>query len=263
LPKERSTVLIVDDTPASIKILNEALSPEFDVVFALDGREGLEIARQCRPDLILLDVVMPGVDGYEVCRRLREDERTKTIPVIFVTARTDAEAEEYGLNLGAVDYVTKPYQLPIVRARVRNHVSLKRKADLLESLASLDGLTGIPNRRRFDQILESEWKRSARTGAALSVLLLDVDYFKQYNDHFGHGAGDRCLKQIAATVLSSLARPADIGCRYGGEEFAAVLPDTDLEGARQVAERVRRQVEALAIPQSPSSFIDRVTISIG
>jgi diguanylate cyclase (GGDEF)-like protein len=261
---QRPVILIVDDMPTNIHVLAEALRSEYQIRVAKDGQTALELAhRDDKPDLILLDVMMPVMDGYEVCRRLRESEITKNIPVIFVTARNDTEDEEYGLRLGAVDYITKPYKLPIVKARVRTHVSLKCKTDLLEALASLDGLTGISNRRRFDEMLDAEWRRSARKQNPLSIVLADVDYFKQYNDHYGHGAGDDCLKQIATTLVSSLLRAGDTASRYGGEEFAIILPNTDLEGANRVAERVRSGVKALAIPHSHSVAADHVTVSLG
>jgi diguanylate cyclase (GGDEF)-like protein len=260
----KPVVLIVDDAPANIHVLAEALHADYQVKVATNGQTALDLAQHPdQPDLILLDIMMPEMDGYELCRRLRENESTKNIPVIFVTARSSSGDEEYGLNLGAVDYITKPFEIPIVRARVRTHVTLKHKTDLLETLASLDGLTGIPNRRRFDAVLDSEWRRCHRNGTALSLLLADVDYFKQYNDHYGHGAGDDCLKKIASTMTCSLSRSGDTVSRYGGEEFAVLLPETDGTGACHVAERLRGEVETLAIHHSRSSVADHVTISIG
>ncbi len=261
---KKPLLLLVDDAPTNIHVLAEALCADYDVKVATKGIDAWDLAQQPdKPDLILLDVVMPEMDGYELCRRLRESEVTKNIPVIFVTARGETGDEEYGLNLGAVDYITKPFDIPIVRARVRTHVNLKRKTDLLESLAFLDGLTGISNRWRFDEVLDTEWRRCARNRTTLSVMLLDVDLFKQYNDHYGHGAGDDCLKRIAGALASSLFRPGDVVARYGGEEFGAVLPDTHGEGACQVAERLRGQVAALAVPHHYSAVADHVTISIG
>lgn len=259
----KATLLIVDDEPTNISIIVKILCHEHEVLTATSGQEALEIAARCSPDLILLDVVMPGMDGYEVCRRLRNSEITKSIPVIFVTAKGRPGEEEYGLNLGAVDYITKPFKISIVRARVRNHVNLKLKTDLLETLAALDGLTGVPNRRHLDKFLEAEWKRGMRNSSPLSMIMVDVDHFKLYNDHFGHGTGDDCLKQVAEALASSLVRPGDMVARYGGEEFAAVLSETDNEGAFNVAERIRSMVEALAIPHSLSVTANHVTVSLG
>lgn len=261
---QKPTILIVDDTPTNIHVLAEALRGDYRVKVAASGKAAFEvIARQGLPDLILLDVMMPEMDGYDVCRRLKERPETKGIPVIFVTARTDAQDEELGLRLGAVDYITKPFHLPIVSARVRNHISLKLKTDLLEAHALLDGLTDIPNRRRFDEALASEWRRAHRARTPVALVLADIDYFKSYNDHYGHGAGDACLKQVAAALAAALVRPGDLVARYGGEEFVALLPDTDSHGAREAAEHMRRQVEALRIPHRHSEAGEWVTISVG
>lgn len=205
----------------------------------------------------------PEMDGYEVCRQLKENPDTRNVPIIFVTAKGDYSDEEQGLNLGAVDYIVKPFYLPIVRARVRTQLALKRKTDMLESLASLDGLTGIPNRRRFDEMLLSEWKRSSRAGISLSLMMMDIDYFKPFNDRYGHGAGDECLKRVANALSEALNRPGDLVARYGGEEFSAILPDTELEGAHLLAQRFRQAVEGLNIPHASSKASERVTLSVG
>lgn len=261
---EQPTILIVDDTPTNIQVLAEALRADYRVKVAGSGRMAFEIiARQGLPDLILLDVMMPDMDGYEVCRRLKGDPRTKDIPVIFATAKSDPLDEEHGLRLGAVDYIVKPFHLPIVAARVQNHINLKLKTDLLESHALLDGLTSIPNRRRFDEDLASEWKRAHRAGSTISLIMLDVDHFKAYNDHYGHGAGDNCLRKVAGALAEAVVRPGDLAARYGGEEFVVLLPTTGHESATQIAERIRAQVEALRIPHDYSAAAAWVTISVG
>ncbi len=256
-------ILIVDDTPTNIQVLAEALRADYRVKVASSGKVAFEVIAKGKPDLILLDVMMPGMDGYEVCRRLKEDPATKSIPVIFVTAKSDVVDEEQGLRLGAVDYIAKPFHLPIVAARVRNHIDLKLKTDLLESRALLDGLTNIPNRRRFDEALEVEWRRAQRAGAAIALVMLDIDHFKAYNDHLGHGAGDACLRQVATALVNVVERPADLVARYGGEEFVALLPETEADGALQIAERFRHDVEALRLPHGHSPVADVVTISVG
>ena len=258
-------VLVVDDTPANITLLAEALSPQYRVRFATSGPRALElIARNDElPDLILLDVMMPEMDGYEVCRQLKEDAATRDIPVIFVSARNEVSSQEHGFNVGGVDYITTPFDLPLVRARVRTHVNLKRRTDLLEQLANLDGLTGIANRRRFDEVLDLEWRRATRTESPLSVVLLDVDHFKLYNDHYGHGLGDDCLRQVAAALAEALPRGGDLAARYGGEEFAAILPACDVDGAVAVAERIRAAIEQRRIPHATSKTAAFVTISAG
>jgi diguanylate cyclase (GGDEF)-like protein/PAS domain S-box-containing protein len=263
LKESKATLLIVDDEPINIKIIAKLFNEEYEILASTNGKEAIEIAARRSPDLILMDVVMPEMDGYEACRLLRENDATKNIPLIFITAKRETGEEEYGLKLGAIDYITKPLELSIVRARVRNHIDLKHKTDLLESLAALDGLTGIPNRRRFDEVLESEWKRAVRNQTPLSLIMVDVDNFKQYNDHYGHGAGDDCLKHVAQVLLSSLVRPGDMAARYGGEEFVVILPHTDGEGALQVAERICTQVDGLGIPHINASVADHITVSVG
>jgi diguanylate cyclase (GGDEF)-like protein len=215
------------------------------------------------PDLILLDIMMPEMDGYEVCRRLKADFRTKNIPVIFITAMNQEEDETKGLEIGAVDYITKPFSMAIVKARVRTHLELKRHRDMLENLSSLDGLTGIPNRRRFDEMLDTEWRHCLRENVFLSLIMMDIDYFKNFNDNQGHQAGDDCLKKVAMMLASSVRRPMDFVARYGGEEFVAILPKTDADGIAIVAENIRKNIESLLIPHSHSPASDYVTVSLG
>ncbi len=262
--EQKPLVLIVDDTPTNIQILAEILATDYRVRVAVGGKAALEVVeRQGVPDLILLDVMMPGMDGYEVCRFLKENPKTSKVPVIFVTAMNEAADEERGLRVGAVDYITKPFHLPIVKARLQNHIKLKLMTDMLETMAWLDGLTGIPNRRRFDQALEIEWKRAIRSGTALSVIMADVDYFKNYNDQYGHGAGDVCLKRVASALAAAVTRPADLVARYGGEEFILLAPETSVEGARALAEQLRSGIENLAIPHELSEVAPCVTVSVG
>lgn len=263
LRKLKPVVLIVDDSPANIHILAESLQEEYDVLVATRGLQALEIAfRDPQPDVILLDMVMPEMNGHEVCRALKEDDRTRNIPVIFVTADVSWETEQQSFELGAVDYVTKPFSIPVVRARVRTHVTLKLRTDILEHLAQIDGLTGIANRRSFDKAFASEWQRCARQDAPLSLILADVDHFKAYNDTYGHGAGDKCLRGIARIMEEHAARTGDLAARFGGEEFALLLPFTSHEGAMQVAERLRARIAEWVI-DSGTETARRVTISTG
>lgn len=260
----KASVLIVDDMPANIQLLAEALKSDYRIRVANQGTKALEIARSdTPPDLILLDIMMPGMDGYEVCQKLKENEATSAIPVIFVTAKSGVEDEAHGLNLGAVDYITKPFHLPVVRARVKTHVNLKLKTNLLEELALIDGLTFIPNRRRFDQLLKQEWERARREGQTLALGMIDIDYFKAYNDNYGHGAGDDCLREVANILKDNLQRPADSVARYGGEEFVLLLPNTDVPGACNTAERLRQAVFDRKLTHAYSDTADRVTISLG
>ncbi|MCW8861137.1 MAG: diguanylate cyclase, partial [Rhodospirillales bacterium] len=234
-----------------------------DVLFATSGEDGLALVQSERPDLILLDVMMPEMDGYEVIGRLKGEPDLKDIPVIFVTARSEESDEARGLEAGAIDYIIKPISAPIVRMRVRNHLELKRYRDLLQDLSIRDGLTGLPNRRRYDEFMEQEWARARRNETPLSVILMDIDHFKQFNDTYGHAAGDACLQKVGAALKEAVRRPTDLVARYGGEEFVCVLPDTDSEGATQVAEAVREAVSALGIPHAHSSAADHVTMSLG
>lgn len=263
MDKHRQKLLIVDDISINIEVLNEALEDEYEVLFATHGSDALELAVNERPDLILLDIMMPEIDGYEVCAQLKKKDCTKNIPVIFITSKSDEEDETKGLKVGAIDYIIKPFSIPIVKARVRNHMELKRRGDLLESLSMLDGLTAIPNRRRFEEYLDQEWRRSIREGTPLSLIILDIDFFKKFNDSYGHLAGDDCLKKVAATLSDSINRPADLIARYGGEEFVCVMPCTDSEGGVHVAESIRKNIMNLQIPHTQSEVAECVTVSLG
>ncbi|MCA9776364.1 MAG: diguanylate cyclase [Candidatus Eremiobacteraeota bacterium] len=260
---DKRTVLVVDDLPANIGKMAEALGDLYILKTASSGARALDyVNSEEPPDLILLDVVMPGLDGHQVCRAIKANPETADIPIIFVTSQDTHEEEVLGLRLGAVDYITKPFNPAIVRARVENHLKLKEYQDLLKRRSHLDGLTGLPNRRDFDETLEREWKRGERLGSPLSLLLIDVDHFKSYNDRYGHLKGDDCLRRVS-TTLAAEGRATDFVGRYGGEEFVALLPHTDLQGAREVGEKLRRCVENLAISHEASSASERVTISLG
>ena len=259
----RQSVLIVDDEPANIQIIGDILQDECDLYFARSGAEALRMVEEKAPDLILLDVMMPGMDGFEVCRRLKAAPATQDIPVLFITALGATEDETHGFDVGAVDYITKPVSLPAVRARVRVHLKLKRTEDLLRQSALIDGLTGIANRRRLDEALALEWRRAHRTREPLSVIMADVDVFKSYNDRYGHVEGDVCLRRVAQALAKVVRRPGDLAARYGGEEFVCVLPSTDLDGAMAMAERMRDAVLAQRIAHEGSPVSPWVTLSLG
>ncbi|OYY93188.1 MAG: hypothetical protein B7Y41_12750 [Hydrogenophilales bacterium 28-61-23] len=260
----RPAILVVDDTPTNIELLAGALSSDYTVKFATSGARALELLEKSeKPDLILLDIMMPGMDGYEVCHRLKENPATRAIPVIFITAKSEVADQARGFSLGAVDYILKPFQLPLVIARVRNQINLKLRTDLLEAQASIDALTGIANRRRFDEVLRSEWKRATRNAMPISLLMFDVDLFKAYNDNYGHGAGDECLRRLGDALQHAELRPGDFVARYGGEEFALILPSCHATGARAIAERIRVIVESLELPHAYSQCAPVVTVSVG
>ncbi|MBC7919238.1 MAG: diguanylate cyclase [Rhodoferax sp.] len=256
-------LLVVDDQPINIQVMYQAFAGDYQVFMATGGAQALTICRENPPDLVLLDVVMPDVDGFEVCRQLKAHEATRHIPIIFVTAHTDAAQETHGLSLGAVDFIAKPINPAVVRARVNTQLTLKFQSDLLRRLVFLDGLTSVFNRRYFDQQLGTEWARSARNSSPLSMVLLDVDFFKAFNDRYGHQAGDDCLRMIAATLKAALKRPADLVARYGGEEFACILPDTSYDDALALAAELESQVRKLNIAHESSDIARVVTISLG
>lgn len=262
--EERFRVLIVDDETINIDVLVGLLGSRYITLVAKSGEQALKrLKREPLPDLILLDIVMPGLDGYEVCRRIKNDPQTKDIPVIFITGKGDEQDEARGFQVGAVDYITKPVNPIIGLARVNTHLELKRRGDILERLAGLDGLTGIANRRRFDEYCDAEWNRCRRHGHPMSLVMIDIDFFKPYNDRYGHAEGDRVLKSVAGVLSRATSRPSDLAARYGGEEFACMLPETDLNGARHVADRILRGVHDLAIPHAASGAADHVTVSLG
>ncbi len=257
------TLLIVDDEKHNRALLTELLQGENRIILAKDGKQALERAREHHPDLILLDVLMPEMDGYAVIRALKNDDLTRNIPVIFITSLDSAGDEERGLELGAVDYISKPFNPAIVRVRIRNHLESVHQRRLLEQMAMLDSLTGIPNRRRFNEVFEQEWRRCMRDCVPLSLIVVDVDHFKIFNDTYGHTAGDEVLRRIAKTLSTSLRRPGDFVARYGGEEFVILLPGIDSEGARNLSEHTRADVEAEHIPHAMSEVAPWITISLG
>lgn len=275
---ETAVILIVDDNPINLSVLTQALSTVgYQVRVAVDGETALEQLDYELPDLILLDVQMPGIDGFATCQQLKNNPLTHDIPVIFMTALADTENKVKGLAAGAVDYITKPFQQEELLARVKVHLKLrflvKKLAEQataleeanqkLEQLANVDGLTQVPNRRRFDQYLSQEWSRMQREQQPLSLILCDVDYFKLYNDNYGHQAGDDCLRNVAQAINHALKRPTDLIARYGGEEFAVLLPNTTTSGAIQVAQLLRLEIHKLEIAHARSQVSSYVTLSLG
>lgn len=244
----RPQVLIVDDQPANVMLLQKALAQDYGVLSATSGADGIAIAQRALPDVILLDVMMPGMDGFEVCRLLKADSNTADIPVLFVTALDRIEDELQGLQLGAVDYITKPINIPVVRARVKSQVELRKYQRLRAMLSNLDGLTGLSNRQYFESRLRHEWVKARAEGQPISLIIADLDQFDAYVTRFGRIAGDECLKVVAGFVSQALQEPGDLAVRLSGDEFLLLLPDTPLEQAQWMAEELRRSVEEAALP---------------
>lgn len=260
---ERPRILIVDDERININILNTLLKTDYKIMAATSGEQAIKAAVDGQPDLILLDILMPGMDGHQVCRKLKSDPATRSIPIIFITAMGDAENETMGFALGAVDYIPKPFNNAVVKARVGVHLRLKRQNDMLENLASMDALTEVPNRRAFDQACATEWRRCQRENLPVSTIMIDVDQFKQFNDNYGHGAGDECLSRIAKAISGCVHRPGDVLARYGGEEFAAIMSGTNSAGAMQMAQQFHSAVADMQISHEHSRVAPCVTLSIG
>jgi diguanylate cyclase (GGDEF)-like protein len=292
MQKHKATLLIVDDIPENIGVLFHFLNRHgFELLVAESGEDALENVQIEHPDLILLDVMMPGLDGFETCRLLKENPETRHIPIIFMTALSDTTDKIKGFGLGAVDYITKPFRHEEVLARINTHLTivnlqkqlqaqkielekanqeLQQQRDTLEKanqelqrLATLDSLTQVANRRRFDEHFEREWRRAIREQTFLSLIFCDIDYFKNYNDTYGHQAGDDCLQQVAEALNFVVRRPGDLVSRYGGEEFTVLLPNTPPSGAVQVAHTIQKHLELLKIVHPNSKVSRYVTVSIG
>lgn len=262
--QEKNTILIVDDSPENITVLGALLRTDYIIRVATNGEKALQLVDSDNPpDLILLDVMMPGIDGYEVCKRLKANTLTQKIPVIFITAKTSEADEVKGFEMGAVDYVTKPFSPVVIKARVRTHVELKKYRDFLVNTSYCDGLTAVANRRRFDEYYTAMWNLAVRESLPLSLIMIDLDNFKKYNDNYGHQEGDACLIRIAQKLSTSLKRKTDLLARYGGDEFVCLLPGTNIDGAVKVAELFRSNVLSLQIPNAYSGTTSCMTISQG
>ncbi|MFG6466262.1 diguanylate cyclase domain-containing protein [Roseateles sp. BYS87W] len=256
-------LLLVDDDPGMIQVMAGALKGMGRIRFAMDGHQALAKVHEHVPDLVLLDGDLPDISGFEVCRRMKADPALADVPVIFVTGYLEPADELRGLEAGASDFITKPISEPLLVARVRTQLRVKALTDTLRAVAATDGLTGQANRRSFDEALQREWARANRTGQPLALLMMDVDHFKAYNDHYGHPAGDDCLRRVADAASDSLRRPTDVLARYGGEEFVVLLPNTDGSGAEDVAARIQSRLRDAALPHATSQTADHVTVSVG
>ncbi|MES0362697.1 MAG: diguanylate cyclase [Desulfobacteria bacterium] len=261
-------ILIVDDSRLIAHVAKTMLTKRgHEIILAQDGKAGLEAAKSEKPDIILLDVIMPIMDGYEVCEHLKEDDSTKEIPIIMVTSKAEAADKVKGLELGALDYVTKPFDEGELIARVNIHLRLRELYEAvqeqnrqLQEMANRDGLTGLYNHRYFHEQLSQDFLRAKRYHENLSCVLFDIDFFKKFNDTYGHQTGDIVLKALAS-VVQRATRESDLSARYGGEEFALILYHTDGPAAYEAAERLRKMVESHEVQDNGNVL--RVTISIG
>ena len=256
-------ILLVDDDPSTIQLLGRMLADVGNLRFATSGEDALRLAHESAPDLVLLDAEMPGMSGFQILEALKADPALADVPVIFVTSHSEPAFELSGFELGAADFIAKPVSAPLVVARVKTQLRVKRIADELRRIATIDVLTGVANRRGFDDALEHEWRRAQRAGDPLAVLMIDVDHFKLFNDRYGHPAGDVCLRAVAQALVGASLRPADLVARYGGEEFVVLLPQTPRLGAERVANSILDAVDALTIRHDASSAALHVTVSVG
>ncbi|QFS49342.1 response regulator [Nostoc sphaeroides] len=269
--ESQSLVLIVDDEPFIRLILRQFLDREgYQIAEAKNGIEAIKVFKELHPDIVLLDALMPEMDGFECCTQLRSLDSSKYTPVLMVTGLEDQKSVDRAFAVGAIDYVTKPIHWAVLRQRVKRLIEQSQLQQELEAvnmelqrLATIDGLTQIANRRRFEEYFNQEWQRMKRDKCPLSLILCDVDFFKLYNDTYGHRIGDRCLQEIAKALKDIIKRPGDLVARYGGEEFAVILPNTNAEGATYVAEKICHAVRTLAIPHKNSQVSPHVTISVG
>jgi len=263
--KEKSKILLVDDEPGNIRALSRAIDAGHDVHFSNSGKETLELIQKKQFDLILLDIIMPDIDGFKVFHKIKSLANSLNVdtPVIFITSSITENDEIKGLQMGAVDYISKPFHPAVIQVRVRNHLRTKKMHDLLSKQSLHDELTKLPNRRFFEQQFNDEWNRALRYKFPLSLIMIDIDYFKNYNDEYGHLEGDICLKQVAQQLLLKLERASDFIARYGGEEFVCLLPDTDIEASKVMAEKLRQSIIDLKIPHSKSLAARHLTISLG
>ena len=261
---KKPTILVVDDMTTTLLLIHDLLKDTYEVKIAKSGAKALEILESPNDiDLILLDIEMPDINGYDVCKRIKNNETIKNIPIIFITGRTSQEDEEYGLNLGAIDYITKPFNKAIVKLRIKNYLDLKIKNDMLEKLSMYDGLTNIRNRRYFDETFEKTFSEIKRDKKSLAVLMIDIDFFKPYNDNYGHGQGDETLRKVAKALEKTIKRASDFVARYGGEEFVILLKDINKDGVEAVANNLLNAIRELKITHEFSKIENYVTVSIG
>lgn len=256
-------ILIVDDQPINIQAAYAILADQYEVYMAVNGQNAIDLCQTVAIDLFLIDLHMPMMSGITLCQILKNNEKTKNVPIVFMTASQSLDDESLCWDEGGSDFVTKPINPKTLIKRISYHLMMKEHTQSLIKLSILDGLTNLHNRRYFDEQLEKIWRDFIRSRSSLSLILIDVDYFKLYNDNYGHLAGDNCLKKISVALKKSLHRPLDISARFGGDEFVCILPETDDIGAMHVAQRIEKAVQKLKLPHAYSTICNHVTLSIG
>jgi len=270
LNSSKGSILIIDDSILNIELLSDILIDDYEVLYARSGKEALQVLNRIVPDLILLDIVMPEMDGYELIQLLKNNKTTAPVPVIFITAKSTTDDMVKGFRMGAVDYISKPFAVEEVKVRVKTQIenqlllkALKKANQRLQELNRVDGLTGIANRRYFDEFLQLMLNRAKRQAKPISLLLVDIDFFKSYNDYYGHQEGDSCLQKVAGTLAQHAQRGGELAARYGGEEFALIISELSAEQARDHAHKCLQAIENLCIEHKRSNCNDYVTISVG
>jgi diguanylate cyclase (GGDEF)-like protein len=262
-PEAGSSVLLVDDDPGSIQLMGSILTEVGQLRFATNGHDALRLARESAPDLILLDAEMPGMSGFELLNALKAEFALAAVPVIFITSHSEAGFEVSALDMGAADFIAKPLRSSRVLARVRTQLRMKHMADELRRSAITDALTGVANRRHFDESIEREWLRARYAGDSVSLLMIDVDHFKLYNDLYGHQKGDACLQSVAQALVSTCKGRANFVARYGGEEFAVLLPQMSRDDVVEMASQSLEAVAALGMFHHDTGTTHHVTVSVG
>lgn len=261
--EKASAILIIDDSVETIQLLTAVLSGMGEIRFATSGGDGVRLAKERPPDLILLDIDMPEMDGYRVCKALSSHQETRFIPVIIMTAKDGFDSEIAALDAGAVDFIPKPFNPPIVQARVRTQLRLRQRTYMLSQLAERDHLTDLFNRRYLDAALAREFERHRRSALPIAIGLIDIDHFKAFNDHYGHPKGDQCLQIVASVLRKAFSRPGEIIARYGGEEFSVILPHTPPDIAEQLGKRLCSLIMDVQYPHQCSPTAPYVTVSSG
>ncbi len=257
------SILIIDDNPIIIRLLMSLVEGQATVYFAKTGEEGIKLAKKIQPAVILLDLEMPGMNGLDVCRALKADPDTRDTSILIVTGHDTDAIEVAALEAGAVDFIVKPVNAPIVKARVRTHLTLQQQSAKLRELAHQDGLTGLFNRRAFDASLVAECRRHRRQNLPLGLAFIDIDHFKRYNDHYGHVLGDETLKAVACVLQDAARRPGEVAARYGGEEFAIIVPNATAQDMQDFGDHLCESIRQLGIAHAQNSASGGVTISVG